>query len=732
MSSTRRRTNSKTNGCPYHQDYPKYKPLAQRGSSRWFSVPTIARYASRKGALATLSGCVLVYILTWITPWFTFGTTDYRTQMTHNEPFPNAGTLSVRGKHALASLSAGGLPVSCPSQVTYVLPLIKQEIVRIAPLIARLQDTKCPVHLLVGWEQVKEIEDLLEVILPTTQRVFVFGLGLENDGAALTTLHHVNFVQTPWVWIMGPMDGEVDITLEPFDWAQKIPGVEFLFGIRGARLHKSELSCVPQTSQFEPVAFLTPPFMAPTTLLLQAEVGIISKPPADIWASLGERVARITAFGMGGALFPITSAASKSCQTTHTWGAQGHERVSQTTIDSLGTLLRSSNPDVLRFAFALPDIKSLHLLAPTACRMLQRGHDVYISVRTNSKDKASKLYDWAYADLGCHLHYRLDASSGSPDAGSFQLAHGINTWCLSTLPGTKILIITELDHDFGRDQVPLVERLCPEATAVMSLPYDDLQDSEWLSALTLQEWQAWNTPRIELAVITHDRPWSLTRLLNSIKRAHYFGDTVNIVINLEQTADLETRHIAETFSMNLNGGHVTVRHRIVYAGLMAAVVESWHPRGNHSYGVILEDDVELSPMFYAWVKFCILRYRYDARNNQSSQLYGVSLYQPKVTELRMEGRRPFDPKDIFAKLQLEHAHTPYLSQVPCSWGAVYFPEHWREFQRYLALRLSEHSMPVSDLVVPDLRSNKWSRSWKKFFNEMGTPGVPPCICRANI
>ncbi|KAG9093730.1 hypothetical protein FS749_013851 [Ceratobasidium sp. UAMH 11750] len=84
----------------------------------------------------------------------------------------------------------------------------------------------------------------------------------------------------------------------------------------------------------------------------------------------------------------------------------------------------------------------------------------------------------------------------------------------------------------------------------------------------------------------------------------------------------------------------------------------------------------------------------------------------------MEGRRPFDPKDIFAKLQLEHAHTPYLSQVPCSWGAGYFPEHWREFQRYLALRLSEHSMPVSDLVVPDLRSNKWSRSWKKFFNEM--------------
>ncbi|CAE6425767.1 unnamed protein product [Rhizoctonia solani] len=27
-------------------------------------------------------------------------------------------------------------------------------------------------------------------------------------------------------------------------------------------------------------------------------------------------------------------------------------------------------------------------------------------------------------------------------------------------------------------------------------------------------------------------------------------------------------------------------------------------------------------------------------------------------------------------------------------------------------------MPTTDIVVPNLRSNKWSRSWKKFFNEM--------------
>jgi hypothetical protein len=96
--------------------------------------------------------------------------------------------------------------------------------------------------------------------------------------------------------------------------------------------------------------------------------------------------------------------------------------------------------------------------------------------------------------------------------------------------------------------------------------------------------KAWDQPIIELAVITHDRPWSLKRLLDSVKQAQYFGDAVNVVINLEQTADLETRHIAESFTMGFNKGNVAVRHRIVYAGLMTAVVESWHPHGNHSYG----------------------------------------------------------------------------------------------------------------------------------------------------
>ncbi|QRV88854.1 ATP-binding cassette sub-family A member 3 [Ceratobasidium sp. AG-Ba] len=691
-----------------------------KSAMRAWTIISWTRYHLRKRILlVALTGLILL-LLSWKHPQIANMFMDRRSLPTPSGPFPNVETLPIQGKHMIGLLSVERAPLSCPSQATFIAVLLKRNILTAVPLIARLQDIGCPIHLLIGPDQAETMRQFLEVVLPAMTHIYVFQRVLEAEGAALAILHHARTVQTPWVWIMGLLDSGIEATLDPSNSAlvyNQFPRIEFPLGIRGIRLHNSKLFCVPQSDKPEPVAFLIPPFMIPTALLRQAGSGTVSSTSTHVWASLGSKVASITGLGMGGMLFPASPATQSFCDMPYTQSIDDQEEVSDSVILSLEVQLLSWMPTRLRFAFTLPDLESMHSLAPTICRMLRNGHDMYISVRGDSSETGSTLpKDWTYANLGCHLHYYLDETS--QNGSEFDLTLGINNWCLSQISGAKILIITEVDSRLGRARIPIAKRLCLGTTAIIHLPYSDLRDSEWLAMLTFEEWQAWDLPEIELAVITHDRPWSLARLLNSIKQAHYFGDSVNVVINLEQTADSETRHIAEAFSMDLHGGRVSVRHRIVYAGLMAAVVESWYPHGSHSYGVILEDDVELSPMFYAWTKFCVLRYRYNSANNHSSQLYGVSLYQPKVTELRMEGRRPFNPKNMFAELRFKHPHTPYLSQVPCSWGAVYFPEHWREFQRYLSLRLSGHLMPVDELVVPDLRSNNWSRSWKKFFNEM--------------
>ncbi|GAA6059230.1 hypothetical protein JCM10212_006623 [Sporobolomyces blumeae] len=251
---------------------------------------------------------------------------------------------------------------------------------------------------------------------------------------------------------------------------------------------------------------------------------------------------------------------------------------------------------------------------------------------------------------------------------------------------------------------------------VVGMSAEEARRAEWVGALPIEALRHWHTPRIDVSVITNDRPVSLHRLLSSLQSADYYGDDVSLALNLEQTTDRLTHRLVDDFRWP--HGPLQIRHRILLGGLMPAIVESWYPTSNDTYGVLLEDDVEVSPLFYGWLKFTILKYRYTlAGRAASSRLFGVSLYQQKNIELRPEGRQPFDAHKLFESLSL-HPTTPYLSQIPCSWGAAYFPEVWREFHSYLSLRLSELALPISEPIVPAIRSNRWPRSWKKYFIEL--------------
>ncbi|CAE6402069.1 unnamed protein product [Rhizoctonia solani] len=523
---------------------------------------------------------------------------------------------------------------------------------------------------------------------------------MDGAGAALDMLHHAKHVETPWVWIMSDNHrGELhDLETWVDKVAFKAPRVQVPIGMYGARLTEFRITCVSSTDRPEPVAFLVPPFLAPTRLLVESEPGIMADTQANVWASLGERIGRIANLGMGGAVIGAVNSTSEQC--IRMIGSKGVLGVSADTVATLRGQFRSLVPEKLQFAFLVPNLTSLKRISPTICRVLHNGHDLSITVRGLSSTNRKILTEQQYLNYGCHLHYTIvpDTENGY-EKDTLALA---DSWCNPGSAKDKILIVGGDDNRSWYNPVHK-SRVC--ATAAIYLHDRDLESSEWFSMLTAEEWRAWDKPAIELAVITHDRPWSLRRLLDSVKQAHYFGDTVNVVINLEQTSDQETRQIAEEFKMEPTGSHVFVRHRIVYAGLMTAVVESWYPHGNHSYGVMLEDDVELSPLFYAWIKFCILRYRYGTPLRDASQLYGISLYQPKVTELHMQGRRPFSARDIFAMANIEHPHTPYLSQVPCSW--VYLQGYVSLYPNYdYFVSLSTNHLEVGEHVPANIDQEK--------------------------
>ncbi|KAK5823335.1 hypothetical protein F5H01DRAFT_273018 [Linnemannia elongata] len=291
---------------------------------------------------------------------------------------------------------------------------------------------------------------------------------------------------------------------------------------------------------------------------------------------------------------------------------------------------------------------------------------------------------------------------------SFHILHSLRPKVIFYLQEPNSIFSDGLAIAHARASIPAI-----------ALKPEDIEHVRWIPDLPIQALQNWNTPEVKLVVITNNRPGSCIRLLRSLSHAHYLNDKVSLTLNMDAEADRVTIQMAGSFQWEF--GEKFMRHRVRRGGLMLAVVEAWYPQGNNEYAVLLEDDVEVSPLFYSWIKYNILKYRYSPDSQLYQNMFGVSMYSQKFVETHLAGRTPFNPEDIFIETPEYELRTPFLLQLPCSWGAVYFPEHWREFHEYVADRLLDiewNKTSLQSVQIPNSRTNRWSNSWKKLFIEM--------------
>ncbi|KAL5531513.1 hypothetical protein ACEPAG_4390 [Sanghuangporus baumii] len=479
--------------------------------------------------------------------------------------------------------------------------------------------------------------------------------------------------------------------------------------------------CVVPSSEPQSVSFLFPPFIIPSLLIRGFNATAVSD--ADFWPSLGNALA--PASGVG-ALIPDSDANSDDdwchslCKGYNLILNDSSRNQCITPPDSEGSSDHGPDPSQSSsLAIILPTLGDLETFSSVTCRLSENGYNTHVLILSRDPEHASSessfpwLHDHFISSI-CNISY----SALHTSSNDFANAEAVKFWLDSANETMSVILYGSggLGHASELPFTAVLESQSAIGVSVVQIPQIDLPYCDWLGSLSLQEIRNWHIPDMQISVITDNRPDSLDRLFKSLQNAHYFGDYVSVRINVEQTADSETRRLVNAFEWN--HGEVFVHHRVVHAGLLTAVVESWFPRSNHSYGVLLEDDVEVSPLFYAWIKMTVLRYRYGDSPNKRSSLFGISLYQQKQIELRPEGRRPFDAQTLFDTYGILYRNTPYLSQIPCSWGAVYFPEHWREFHAYLMVRFSEAWLPLRDFVVPHVRSNRWAKSWKRFFIEL--------------
>ncbi|TDL23787.1 hypothetical protein BD410DRAFT_856826 [Rickenella mellea] len=473
----------------------------------------------------------------------------------------------------------------------------------------------------------------------------------------------------------------------------------------GAIAHAQSISCLQSVGTHAPAHFLVPPFVAPTRLFQNLTVNSTSE--INSWATLGREVSNGSSDRVGGFVLGTSPQMNDWCNHICHERSVGLDPSAVTRFHPDGTApsrilpdpslqrnATTSNLGRLLVSIILSSKENLKSFSPAICKMIDNKHDVRVLLlNTTAVEDDGKMCDVPYTEFRSTIKRS-------------HLADDAIFWLTAFLHDSEIRIYsssTKLSSFHSRS--PGIE-----------IPDAELLYADWIGSLTGEELRNWHKPRIEISVITNDRPTSLHRLLASLQSSRFFGDSVDVRINMEQTADKNTQQLVKDFRWD--HGRVFVHHRVIHAGLFQAVVESWYPQTDDSYGLILEDDVELSPLFYAWVKLTLLRFRYGSKENLSPSLFGISLYQQKNTELRPEGRKPFNAQAVFDAHGLPYSNTPYLSQVPCSWGAVYFPEHWREFHSYLAIRLSQSVLPIDEPIVLNVRSNNWTKSWKKYFIEL--------------
>ncbi|KAL0647181.1 hypothetical protein Bca4012_045472 [Brassica carinata] len=247
-------------------------------------------------------------------------------------------------------------------------------------------------------------------------------------------------------------------------------------------------------------------------------------------------------------------------------------------------------------------------------------------------------------------------------------------------------------------------------TALVLLPRASISKVLWMADLRSTALPNWNKMRVSVNIITQNRAQSLLRLLRSLSNAYYLGDEIPISFNMDSKVDEETIKVVTTFDWP--HGPKTLRRRIIQGGLIRAVSESWYPASDDDFGLLLEDDIEVSPYYYLWIKYSLLAYHYDPQIS-FPELASISLYTPKIVEVVKE-RPKWNPTDFFKQI---HPHTPYLHQLPCSWGAVFFPKQWREFYVYMNMRFTENAK-ANPVQIPKSRTNGWQASWKKFLIDM--------------
>ena len=196
--------------------------------------------------------------------------------------------------------------------------------------------------------------------------------------------------------------------------------------------------------------------------------------------------------------------------------------------------------------------------------------------------------------------------------------------------------------------------------------------------------------RIAIIAVTYNRLNSLKRLLDSLEKADYQNESPTLIISIDKSDTDSIEKFADCYVWPV-GEKIVSRHE-KNMGLKSHMMSLGNWFDEFETLVILEDDIVVSPCFYAYAR-------------QSSDFYmsndevaGISLYG---FSMNYHIGIPFAP--------MKNEYDGYFMNCAMSWGEIWMKPQWQDFyQWYLDHQDFNYEPHLPESIC------KWDKSWLKY------------------
>lgn len=201
-----------------------------------------------------------------------------------------------------------------------------------------------------------------------------------------------------------------------------------------------------------------------------------------------------------------------------------------------------------------------------------------------------------------------------------------------------------------------------------------------------------------IIAVGYNRPDSMERLLNSLQRADYTDDMVDLLISIDKGArQSEVIEVAEKFSWK--NGKKTIRAYSERQGLRPHIIQCGDMTQEYDAVIVLEDDITVSDSFYIYSKAAVSFYE------GNSKIGGISLY---AHQTNVGVNHFFEPEF--------NGYDTYLMQFAQSWGQCWTKAMWRGFKEWYLLNQDDYFSNNKKFVnIPNNILGWDNHSWLKFY-----------------